>query len=194
MEPAFSEDDAMSGPAPQASTLMLISSDTSLVHACQEIVDSFSDVRLLVVAHAGEAEGYLTHEKIKLLLVHVVDDKGTSEVIGLLHRLACLEHAPPLLVICERPNALQAWSLKQLGAADYLTRPIALHRLNYFLFESCFTHDELTQILAATPSLLPMAERIALAGEAEDHAILVTGEVGTGKTWLARLIHAYPEN
>jgi transcriptional regulator with PAS, ATPase and Fis domain len=39
-----------------------------------------------------------------------------------------------------------------------------------------------------TPSLLPMVDRIALAG-AHDVTVLLTGETGTGKTYLARLIH-----
>jgi transcriptional regulator with PAS, ATPase and Fis domain len=41
-----------------------------------------------------------------------------------------------------------------------------------------------------TPSLLPMVERIALAGS-HDVTVLLTGETGTGKTFLARLVHEY---
>jgi DNA-binding NtrC family response regulator len=44
------------------------------------------------------------------------------------------------------------------------------------------------RLLCWTPSLLPLVDRIALAGS-HDVTVLLTGETGTGKTHLARLMH-----
>jgi transcriptional regulator with PAS, ATPase and Fis domain len=72
-----------------------------------------------------------------------------------------------------------------------------LQRVNDFL--ACRPEAGLTQteaplevisrhLRALTPSLLPLAERLALAA-AHEVTLLLTGETGTGKTYLARLVH-----
>jgi DNA-binding NtrC family response regulator len=51
--------------------------------------------------------------------------------------------------------------------------------------------DLLSQrLLALTPSLLPLVDRIALAAT-HNVTVLLNGETGTGKTYLARLIHEH---
>ena len=44
------------------------------------------------------------------------------------------------------------------------------------------------RLLSQTPSLLPLVDRIALAAM-HDVTVLLTGETGTGKTFIARLMH-----
>lgn len=51
--------------------------------------------------------------------------------------------------------------------------------------------DQMTRrLLAYTPSLLPLVEKLALAA-AHDVTVLLTGLTGTGKTFFARLIHEF---
>ena len=50
------------------------------------------------------------------------------------------------------------------------------------------TEEAIRERLARTPSLLPWTELLGVVAE-QDVPVLLTGETGAGKTWLARIIH-----
>ena len=191
-------------PSP-ATTMMLVSNDRSLVESCQRVIESYSDLRLIVIGRIREADSYLERDQIKLILVHLAQEADTSEVVRLLRQLASLQRAVTVLVISDRYDAEQAWSLTRLGAAEYLSQPLDVDRLTALIntlsarsrrAESSSPSPGPSARARSQPSasgvvdngMETLLEQVRLVA-AQDMTVLLGGETGTGKTRLARLIH-----
>jgi DNA-binding NtrC family response regulator len=131
---------------------------------------------------------------------------STPEEVKAVQRLiqeVCLQGWPPVLLVVSADAAAGAKELDSMQA--YIVRHLVwpdessllaglvrerLGRGRNFSSPEKETLEESIgrRLLNWTPSLMPMVERIALAG-AHDVTVLLTGETGTGKTFLARLIH-----
>jgi transcriptional regulator with PAS, ATPase and Fis domain len=83
---------------------------------------------------------------------------------------------------------LLAWPADARAIADLVDEPLRRARPFRATGEESIEEIIHQRLLALTPSLTPMVERIALAA-AHDVTVLLTGETGTGKTHLARLMH-----
>jgi transcriptional regulator with PAS, ATPase and Fis domain len=136
---------------------------------------------LLVIAAASPAD----HEPVRRLVQDI-----------------SLQKLPPAVLLNVTPSAADA----DLAALDpYISRRLrwpddvaVLRQIIKDRIGRCReftgTHPETLEevlgrrLLAQTPSLLPLVERIALAAT-HDVTVLLTGETGTGKTFMARLMH-----
>src|SRR5207302_3338211 len=114
-----------------------------------------------------------------------------------------LQKRPTVLVVVESDAARAGMDLGRLdpyvarrlrwpadaAALGQLVRERAA-RLPQVLVMKEETVEEVVRrrLLSQTPSLLPLVEQVALAAR-HDVTVLLTGETGTGKTFLARLIH-----
>jgi transcriptional regulator with PAS, ATPase and Fis domain len=141
-------------------------------------------------------------ERPGLLLV-VAGPTTDPEAVRRLVRFVSIQKWPLLFLLLNDHGRNELWS--ELGPhvsrrlawpeeAAELTRAIQ-DRLGKFRETRGAGGEDLEEVLrrrllTQTPSLLPLVERVALAAR-HDVTVLLTGETGTGKTFLARLIHDF---
>jgi DNA-binding NtrC family response regulator len=187
-------------------TVLLVTSDPVLLRGCQEVIDTIFPLQLAVIGQRREVESFLLRDDISLALFHLSGESDFAAVSSLLQQIAILRRPVPVLVISDCRREDQALALLRLGASDYLTQPVDWDRLAYLT--NVLTVRTRYPAPAAQPErgVFPIAggeepllympwgpmgrvmEQIRVVAP-QDTTLLLTGETGTGKTRLGRLIH-----
>jgi two-component system, NtrC family, response regulator HydG len=185
-----------------SSRLALISNDQSLARAIQDHLQEALGQPPFIY-NFESIRGQLGPKGSGILLVALGSGADASCVVRLVQEIR-LNQWPCRIVLIESDAARQEKDLSHLDAyvAGRLAWPGEAGRLAGLLKERLGRGHKFTQLakeeslaerigqqlLQLTPSLAPMAEPLALAAS-HDVTVLLTGETGTGKTYLARLIH-----
>jgi two-component system, NtrC family, response regulator HydG len=144
---------------------------------------------------------HLTRDSDGLMLLGVARSADQAETRRLVQEVS-LQKLPVMVVLLDarreesRLTFLDPYVSRRLYWPDEAAQLMPLVRefgcgREFSAVNGTSLEDLLSEkLLALTPSLLPLVDRIALAAS-HDVTVLLNGETGTGKTYLARLIHEY---
>ncbi len=182
-----------------ASSILLVDDDPAIQKSLGALLESSG----YEVGHASNGrDGLELHEAyghdVVLLDLELPDISG----IDVLEQLRGRDAA--VVLFTGHGDIETAVRAMQLGAEDFLTKPVELPHLIAVIERSLrntqmrreierlrnrIDHDVSPEGLGHSPQMKKIAEQAELIAASERTTVLLTGESGTGKGWLARLIH-----
>jgi two-component system response regulator HydG len=186
-------------------TLLLVTKSDALSAKIKKLKDGLPDLPLRKTETLAEARALIQKENILVVLVHATADMSDPDIVEFLHANAQSKGTRPALILADTYNDQQALACFRAGAVDYLSMPRDAGKLQFLLDVLTLRerpaakpvqqqpaapppkrHDPFFYVVAS-----PMAEMMEQARRVapQDTTLLFTGETGTGKTRLARLIH-----
>jgi DNA-binding NtrC family response regulator len=160
------------------------------------------DYTLSLAPGIPEAGKRLQKEAFALILFDLCDERmDIAEIIGALQQLS---PSTPIVVASQTSDAGQIVAAVRAGAADFITKPFAAEKLrlsvhqvlerrslkneiDYLRREQDVIYDP-QQIIAVSPAMQKTMAGIQRLAQTES-TILITGETGTGKSFVSGNIH-----
>jgi DNA-binding NtrC family response regulator len=182
-----------------ADTLLLIDDDADVLRA---LGDYFDKIGYEVGRAATGEAGLETFERVRpdvvILDLHLPDLGG----VEVLERIR--SRGGSVILLTGQGDINTAVRAMQLGAEHFLTKPVDLNHLAAATARVCEKvrlarqnallrardHEgEGLESLGASPALRELGHQIELLAASERSTVLLTGESGTGKGWVARVMH-----
>ena len=161
-----------------------------------------ADYHISAAPNIPDAAKRLTKETFSAIVLDLMDNG--SEMVNILQTLNQLSPDTPVIVIGDPHDARLIVKAIKAGAFDYVTRPyppekikLSVHQalenrslkneIDYLRREQDVVYDY-NRIIAVSPAMQNVMKNIKRLAQT-DSTILVTGETGTGKSFLSGNIH-----
>ena len=187
--------------------ILLVGADRTVTHTVRDVVASIKQCRLEEVDGIDAALAHLGRNDVGLILAHLAGPREEPGVVRLLEGIAKSHSAIPTIVLAEQGDIELGRRLLPLGAVDCMSKPFDTARLallvDVLTVRARFqkktraadpndqTHDNrgvLDRYVLGSSAMAELTEQVRRVAPLET-TILITGETGTGKTHLARVIH-----
>jgi DNA-binding NtrC family response regulator len=160
------------------------------------------DYTLSLAANFADAVKRLQKEAFALILFDLRDER--TEIADIIAALQQLSPSTPIIVTSQTQEARQIVAAVKAGAADFITKPFAAEKLrlavrralehrslkneiDYLRREQDVIYDP-QHIIAVSPAMQKTMAGIQRLAQTES-TILITGETGTGKSFVSGNIH-----
>ena len=183
-----------------ADAVLLIDDDADVLKAVGDYFEKTGYEVFREATGQGGIEVYARQRPdVVLLDLHLPDGDG----LQFLEELR--RHDAAVILLTGYGDVATAVSAMQLGAENFLAKPVDMTHLGAAVARvldkvRLKRHNELLRarqaharapddVLGVSPPMRDLARQVELLAESERTTVLLTGESGTGKGWVARLIH-----
>ncbi len=180
-------------------TLLLVDDDTRILQALGRYLEGLGFEILTETRGRPALEAYRDRRPDVVILDLKLPDVEHLEILQGLREMNA-----PVILLTGHGDVETAVEAMQLGAESFLAKPVELQHLgaivgrviekNRLLRENerlreGGTSDEGLEGLGVSPAMRDLAREIEVLAHSERTTVLLTGESGTGKGWVARKLH-----
>ncbi len=176
--------------------ILIIDDDFSLRRVIEKALKN-SKTNIKSVSTISEAWVDIEKNKFDLIICDVVLPDGDG--LELVKKVKSRDNSQSFIIISAKNNLLTAIKANQLDVVDYLPKPLDLNDLtitvdrclkNQMIKNKELIIDEKLPIIGTSPVMQAVFKNIAKITKT-NYTVLITGESGSGKELVAKVIHDY---